>query len=37
MAKLQSWEVSDALWEKVAPLIPLKKRNPGQKYIRKSG
>ena len=37
MAKLQSWEVSDALWEKVAPLVPEKKRDPGQKYIRASG
>jgi transposase len=37
MAKLQSWEVSDALWAKVAPLIPEKKRDPNQKYIRKSG
>jgi hypothetical protein len=37
MAKLQSWEVSDALWEKVAPLVPKKKRDTSQNYIRKVG
>jgi transposase len=37
MAKVQSWEVSDAFWEKVAPLIPAPERNPTKTYQRKPG
>lgn len=37
MAKTYSWEVSDQLWEQVAPLIPKKRRNRYKKYKRKSG
>ncbi|MHB1287433.1 MAG: IS5 family transposase [Leptospirales bacterium] len=37
MAKIQPSEVSDAFWERVEPLIPAKKRNPGQEYKRKPG
>jgi hypothetical protein len=36
MQKFQSWEVSDALWEKIATLVPLKKRDPSKEYSRKS-
>jgi transposase len=37
MAKLKSWEVSDALWAKVEPLIPVKQRDPKKKYKRTVG
>ena len=37
MGKLRSWEVSDELWEKVAPLIPKRKREKGRKYKRRPG
>jgi len=37
MGKLKSWEVSDALWEKVAPLIPQREREKGRKYKRRPG
>ncbi len=37
MGKIQSWEVSDAFWEKVAPLIPTPKRDPNKEYKRKAG
>ena len=37
MAKCRSWEVSDAFWEKVQPLIPAPTRNPQKTYRRKSG
>ena len=38
MAKIRSWEVSDAFWERVKPLIPvLPKRNAEKEYKRKSG
>ncbi len=32
-----SWEVSDALWQKVAPLIPAPQRNPNREYTRQPG
>ena len=35
--RLQSWEVSDDLWEVVAPLIPERRRRPRRKYHRKPG
>jgi len=37
MPRIQSWEVSDAFWEKVAPLIPPPERNPQKAYTRKTG
>lgn len=38
MTKIRSWEVSDALWERVKPLIPVvPKRNPEKGYKRKVG
>jgi len=37
MARIQSWEVSDAFWEKVAPLIPPTRRDPNKVYKRKPG
>ncbi len=38
MAKTRSWEVSDAFWERVQPLIPvLPKRDSNKDYKRKSG
>jgi transposase len=37
MAKIQSWEVSDAFWEKVEPLIPVSKRDSNRSYRRKAG
>jgi transposase len=37
MAKIQSWEVSDTFWEKVAPLVPPPERNPNKTYLRRPG
>ncbi len=37
MAQIKSWTVSDQLWDKVGPLVPTRKREPGQKYQRKAG
>jgi len=37
MAKIQSWEVSDAFWEKVEPLIPSVERDPNKVYKRRAG
>lgn len=37
MAKKQSWEVSDQLWEKVQPLVPVPKPMEGKKYLRAFG
>jgi transposase len=37
MAQIKSWEVSDRFWEKVAPLIPRRKRPAGRTYRRKAG
>jgi transposase len=37
MPKLRSWEVSDAFWERVKPLLPQPGRKPGKKYRRKPG
>ena len=37
MAKIQSWEVSDAFWKKVEPLIPEVKRDSTRVYKRKPG
>jgi transposase len=35
--KTKSWEVSDAFWSRVAPLVPPPKRDPNKAYKRKSG
>jgi len=32
MAKVKLWEVSDAFWEKVFPLIPASERDPSKVY-----
>ena len=37
MARIQSWEVSDAFWKKVEPLIPAPRRDPHKTYKRKTG
>ena len=38
MAKrIQSWEVSDAFWERVNPLIPMPERNKEKSYKRITG
>ena len=37
MSTLKSWTVSDALWERVAPLIPKVKRPKGVRYKRRPG
>jgi len=37
MARIQSWEVSDAFWVKVEPLIPVPERDSSKTYRRKSG
>ena len=33
MAQIKSWTVSDALWSKVEPLLPVVKREPGRQYV----
>lgn len=37
MAQIRSWTVSDALWNKIEPLVPVRKRPRGRKYRRKPG
>ena len=37
MAQIKSWTVSDALWNRIEPLVPARKRQPGRTYQRKSG
>ncbi len=37
MGTYRTWEVSDALWEKVAPLVPKRKREKGRRYRRRPG
>lgn len=37
MCKVQSWEVSDALWKKVEPSIPRPSRDSNKKYKRAAG
>ena len=37
MGRIASWEVSDALWERVEPLVPTPQRNPEKKYKRAPG
>ena len=35
MARIQSWEVSDAFWKKVEPLITVPQRDPNKVYNAK--
>jgi len=37
MPTIRSWEVSDAFWERVKPLLPIPGRDPRKKYRRKAG
>ena len=37
MAQIKSWTVSDALWEKIAPLVPPRQRPAGKPFRRKPG
>ena len=37
MPKIQSWEVSDAFWGRVQPLLPAPTRDPKKHYSRKAG
>lgn len=37
MGKVRSWEISDAFWERIEPLIPTPQRPPGLAYKRKPG
>ncbi|MGH9402670.1 MAG: IS5/IS1182 family transposase, partial [Terriglobia bacterium] len=37
MPQIKSWEVSDELWVKVEPLIPVRQRPKGRKYRRRPG
>jgi putative transposase len=37
MARIKTWEISDAFWELVEPLIPTDPRETGKKYVRKPG
>ena len=37
MAQIKSWTVSEELWEKIAPLIPVRRRVAGRQYQRKAG
>lgn len=37
MPTIRSWEVSDAFWERVKPLLPKPERDPKKKYRRKAG
>jgi transposase len=37
MAQIKSWTVSDALWSKIEPLLPVRKRQGERKYQRRPG
>jgi transposase len=37
MAQVKSWTVSDALWNKIEPLLPVRTRQSGWKYQCKPG
>lgn len=37
MGRIRSWEVSDALWSRVEPLIPVRGRDSARVYRRKAG
>lgn len=35
--RLPAWEVSDAFWQRVEPLLPARQRESGKDYVRKPG
>ena len=37
MARIKTWEVSDAFWALAEPLVPKPQRDPNKTYKRKSG
>jgi len=37
MAQIKSWTVSDGLWSKIEPLVPVRKRPRGRTYQRQPG
>jgi transposase len=37
MAQVKSWTVSEELWLKAGPLVPIKQRHPGRQYQRRPG
>lgn len=37
MGQIKSWAVSDALWAKVEPLVPVRRRPAEREYRRKAG
>lgn len=37
MSKVESWEVTDAFWKRVAPLIPVHQRSTDKEYKRRPG
>lgn len=37
MSKAKSWEVTDAFWVRIEPLVPVRKRLVNQKYARAAG
>jgi len=37
MAQIKSWTVSEELWSRIEPLVPVRKRLRGRKYQRKPG
>ena len=37
MSRIKTWEVSDAFWSLVEPLIPKKERDQNREYKRKAG
>jgi transposase len=37
MAQIKSWTVSDALWSKIEPFLPVRKRQGERKYRRRPG
>lgn len=37
MGRVQAWEVTDAFWSRVAPLVPIQERAADREYRRKAG
>ena len=37
MSKANSWEVTDAFWHRVEPLVPVRQRPVDKAYVRQSG
>jgi transposase len=37
MSQAKAWEVSDEFWQRVEPLIPIRRRLSEQSYVRKAG